>query len=87
MIKKELKDLFTKITRDFVYDNDIARIERFYMGNNIAVFMQRHTEGNVEIERLYHISEQTEKELEKTLLPKLNAKYDKAIKNADKKDK
>ena len=85
--KKELKDYFTKITRDFVYDNDKPRIERFYIGNNIAIFIQRHTEGNVEIERFYNISEQTAKELEKTLLPKLNAKYDKAIKNADKKNK
>lgn len=85
--KKELKDYFTKITRDFVYDDDEPRIERYYMGNAIVIFKQRHTEGNVEIERFYDISEQTAKELEKTLLPKLNAKYDKAIKNADKKSK
>ncbi len=83
--KKELKDYFTKITRDFVNDNDEPRIERLYVGNNIVIFTQRHTEDNVEITRSYYLFDTIGKELKKTLLPKLNAKYDKAIKNAEKK--
>lgn len=81
--KKDL-GILTKATIDFV--DDKAMILRSYIGNNIASFTHTKIENGVEITSGYNILREASKSLDKTLLPKLKAKYEQPLKEAMKKD-
>ncbi|MGX2982987.1 toxin-antitoxin system YwqK family antitoxin [Helicobacter sp. 23-1045] len=82
--KAEGLESFTKVTIDYV--DDKAVITRAYKDNNIALFLQTKIENGIEITRTYNTLTDILKELNKTLSPKLKAKYEQPLKEAMKKD-
>lgn len=82
--KEDLKNMFTKVTFDFVDGKKV--IGRGYIDSSIAYFVQTKTENGVEITQNYNILGVFSKDLDKTLLPKLQAKYEKSLNDAIKKD-
>ena len=78
------ESVFTKSVGDFV--NGKMMVGSIYIGNGIAAFEQTKTENSVDITQNYNIIDIFSKELDKTLLPKLKAKYEKTLNDAIKKD-
>ena len=85
--KKDLGDnsFYTKMATDYV--DDKVMVVRKYIGNSIAYFEQTKIENGIEITSTYDFINEISKNLEKTLLPKLKAKYEKSLNEATNNDK
>lgn len=82
---KETLDNFTKMTTDYVDGKE--KFSRIYYYDSIASIQQTQINGNMILSRIYNILDESSKELEKILLPKLKAKYEKPLNEAIKNDK